>query len=44
MFTASAKWTEKFQFESIGNSGHKLLVDGDSDDGVELWGPEGGHA
>lgn len=30
MFTATAKWTEKLQFESTGNSGHKLLVDGDS--------------
>jgi putative redox protein len=30
MFTANAKWTENFQFESTGNSGHKLIMDGDS--------------
>jgi len=29
MITASAQWTEKFKFESTGNSGHKLLIDGD---------------
>jgi putative redox protein len=30
MFTANAKWVEKFQFESTGNSGHKLIMDGES--------------
>jgi putative redox protein len=30
MFTANAKWVEKFQFESTGNSGHKLITDGES--------------
>jgi putative redox protein len=29
MITASAQWTEQFKFESTGNSGHKLLIDGD---------------
>jgi len=29
MVTATAKWTEKFQFDSTGNSGHTLLMDGD---------------
>ena len=29
MFTASARWTDKFQFESTGNSGHQFLMDGD---------------
>lgn len=29
MFTAKARWTEKFQFEGTTNSGHKLLIDGD---------------
>ena len=29
MFTANAKWIEKFQFEATGNSGHKFLTDGD---------------
>ncbi len=29
MFNAKAKWTEKFQFEATGNSGHKFLTDGD---------------
>jgi putative redox protein len=29
MVTANARWTEKFQFESTGNSGHKLPMDGD---------------
>ena len=30
MFSANARWTEKFLFESTGNSGHQLLVDGES--------------
>ena len=30
MFSANARWTEKFLFESTGNSGHPLLVDGES--------------
>lgn len=30
MFSATAKWTEEMRFECTGNSGHKLVVDGDS--------------
>jgi putative redox protein len=30
VFTAKAKWTEKFQFEATDNSGHAFLIDGDS--------------
>ena len=30
MFTATAKWIEKFQFEATTNSGHRFRVDGDS--------------
>jgi|SRR6185437_3800356 putative redox protein len=29
VFTTNAKWTEKFQFEATGSSGHAILVDGD---------------
>jgi len=29
VFTAKAKWTEKFQFEATGSSGHAFLIDGD---------------
>ena len=30
MFTAKAKWTEKFQFEATSSSGHAILIDGDN--------------
>ncbi len=30
IFTAKAKWTEGMRFEANGNSGHPLLIDGDS--------------
>src|SRR5215471_6090451 len=30
VFTANAKWMEKFQFEAADNSGHAFLIDGDS--------------
>ena len=30
MFNATAKWTEKLQFEATGNSGHKFMIDGDA--------------
>ena len=29
VFTAKAKWKEKFQFEAVSDSGHSLVVDGD---------------
>ena len=30
MITANAKWAEGMKFETTGNSGHKVLMDGDS--------------
>jgi putative redox protein len=30
MLTARVRWTEQMRFEGIGNSGHEVLTDGDS--------------
>lgn len=33
MIKATAKWSEKFQFAAVGNSGHSVLMDGDGQTG-----------